>query len=221
MKKKKEREKVYFSKYGPCGISYNSYVSEDHDERCKDDYCRCSTLEDIEILSINIEEVVKCFVDHLKIDKKDEITIYCIDRILRHHKVYDVENWNVEAVGGYYGEELGDPYLNDKLETAILLDISNMLNCGDSKVEYVLSLEYHNVLPQLQGKSWSIAKVDWDDVIVGNGSYMQKIPEEDIYEGYKGIIAVCSKEGNKYRLWDGYHRFCKSSKGKIKILVGE
>src|ERR1039457_2386843 len=104
---------------------------------CDDNICRCSTIEDLKIASVNIvglsvEIYNEYFDDSLATERDNkinsvifgtskEIDIYTIDRVLRYFKLWDYSNWNVEVRSGYYGEELGEI----TIESSIALKVQN------------------------------------------------------------------------------------------------
>ena len=90
---------------------------------CDDEgICRCSTIENAHIISVNITSMINdiypSYFDKSLATKRNstinsilggvskEIDIYTIDRILRINKVYEPTNWEINVCGGYYGQEI-------------------------------------------------------------------------------------------------------------------
>ena len=110
---------------------YNTYTSC-HERYCNEEgICRCSTIQNAHVVSVNIPNMVNHIYDYYFDDSistkrnftinsilggvSKEIDIYTIDRILRINKAYEPSNWEVQVCGGYYGEEIDDvikPILN-------------------------------------------------------------------------------------------------------------
>lgn len=155
----------------------------------------------------------------------EEIEKYTIDRILRINKVWKPEFWDINVVGGYYGEEIDEVVLiedmvqklNTQLERASAID-----NLKD-RVEYLLHLENGYILDTLKDTNYVFSLIDIDNIIFSNPEHKQRILIEDLEhysdKKYNGIRGIVRKEGEKFKIIDGYHRLSKTENSKVKVLV--
>jgi hypothetical protein len=155
-----------------------------------------------------------------------EIDIYTIDRILRINKVYEPTNWEVQVCGGYYGQEIDDIILDDSIARKVEDQLDKAFDIIDltERIEYLLMLEYGELLPSLQGCKYSVETVERDSIIFGSDEHYRKVNSKNLehysdkkYQGIRGIVLV---KGDKFRLIDGYHRSSTSENRTIKLLVG-
>ena len=222
---------------------YDNYTSCSESGCDEEGICRCSTIEHAHVVSVNIPSMVNHIYDNYfdnSISTKrnstintilggvsKEIDIYTIDRILRINKVYEPSNWEVNICGGYYGEEIDDVILDDFLAQKVEKEIDDAFNIIDLKerIEYLLILEYGNILPELKDCKYSIQKVERDSVIFGSDEHYRKVNEKklDHYsdKNYNGIRGIALLKKDKYRLIDGYHRCSTSESRNIKLLISE
>ena len=220
---------------------YNTYTSC-HERYCNEEgICRCSTIQNAHVVSVNIPNMVNHIYDYYFDDSistkrnftinsilggvSKEIDIYTIDRILRINKSYEPTSWEVQVCSGYYGQEIDDIILKEsiaiKIEDQIdkAFDIINLTK----RIEYLLMLEYGSILPTLKGIQYSIQNVERDSIIFGSDEHYRKVNTESIdyysdknYTGIRGIALV--KDG-RFRLIDGYHRSSTSENIKIRLLI--
>jgi hypothetical protein len=209
---------------------------------CDDEgICRCGTIENAHVLTVDIPSIVnEIYANHFDnslATKRNstinsilggvskEIDIYTIDRILRINKAYEPTNWEVQVCGGYYGQEIDDIILEDSVAQKIENQINEALSIIDltSRIEYLLKLEYGNILPDLQNRQYSIETVERDSIIFGSDEHFRKVNTKNLdhysdknYHGIRGIALV--KDG-KFRLIDGYHRSSTSENIKIQLLI--
>ena len=209
---------------------------------CDDEgICRCGTIENAHVLTVDIPSIVnEIYANHFDnslATKRNstinsilggvskEIDIYTIDRILRINKAYEPTNWEVQVCGGYYGQEIDDIILEDSVAQKIENQINEALSIIDltSRIEYLLKLEYGNILPALQGRQYSLETVERDSIIFGSDEHYRKVNTKNLdhysdknYQGIRGIALV--KDG-KFRLIDGYHRSSTSENIKIQLLI--
>ena len=210
---------------------------------CDDEgICRCGTIEDAHVVSVNIPNMVNeihaNYFDNSLATKRNnninsilggvskEIDIYTIDRILRINKVYEPSNWNVQVCGGYYGQEIDDVILEDSVAQKIenqLEEAFNIIGLTE-RIEYLLMLEYGKILPELKGRKYSIETHERDSIIFGSDEHYRKVNTKslDHYsdKNYTGIRGVALSKGDKLRLIDGYHRSSASENMMIKLLIG-
>jgi hypothetical protein len=209
---------------------------------CHDEgICRCGTIVNAHIISVNIpsmvDEIYSEYFDNSLATKRNstintilggvskEIDIYTIDRILRINGAYEPSNWDIQICGGYYGQEIDDIILEDSIARKIEDQINEAFSIIDltSRIEYLLKLEYGEVLPVLQGCQYSIEMVERDSIIFGSDEHYRKVNTKNLqhysdknYEGIRGIALV---KDNKFRLIDGYHRSSTSENIKIQLLI--
>lgn len=188
------------------------------------DYCRCTTIEHAWIDNVNVNEVVrKLYETHSRTDS--DIDEYCFDRICYAFKIYDKDFYEVETCGGYYGEEVDGVYFEneEKIFNAYYEMIA--LKTDIEKIKYCLKLEYHYLIGSVEDADYAdIVNVSPNDVHLPQTEYFIKL-ENNVIEEYKNRampIAVCIRDGSKYRLIDGYHRFvANKDREKVDIVVLE
>ena len=92
-------------------------------------------------------------------------------------------------------------------------------------MEYLLGMEYGYLLPELDECDYELISIDIDDVVFGSDSHYVNIQKENLdhYINYNGIKGVVKKDGEKYKIIDGYHRIHSTkltSKYDLKIKSG-
>ena len=225
-------------KWAGVDCDYDRYTT--CEESGCDYICRCSKIInqrvcDVDISVISSEIYAEFFDDSLstKRDNKinsvlfgisKEIDLYTIDRILRNFKIWDSDNWEVDIDGGYYGEELGDicleyhisKRLEDEIELALSIDDIN------SRIEYLLKLEYGYLLPELKGRSYEVVTLNKEDIVFGSVNQYKKVSNENLDhysdKKYTGIRGVVMEDGKKFKIIDGYHRLFKTDLDKVLVL---
>jgi hypothetical protein len=220
---------------------YDNHTSCSESGCDEEGICRCSTIHNAHVVSVNIPNMVNHIYDNYfdnSISTKrnsiinsilggvsKEIDIYTIDRILRINKAYKPSNWEVQVCGGYYGQEIDDVILEDDVAQKIEEQIDSAFDIIDlsKRIEYLLILEYGKILPELQGLTYSLETIERDNIIFGSYSHFRKVNvkkldhySDKIYNGIRGIALL---KNNKYRLIDGYHRCSTSENRVIKILI--
>ncbi len=231
------------------GVSFKYHTNYDYDSyrNCGDHgcdeegICRCETLENAHVVTVNIpsivNEIYNSIFDNSLASKRNsainsilggvskEIDIYTIDRILRINKAYEPTNWEVQVCGGYYGQEIDDVLLENSVAQKIEDQINQALSIIDltPRIEYLLMLEYGSILPVLQGRQYSIETVERDSIIFGSDEHYRKVNTKslDHYsdKNYTGIRGIALVKDSRYRLIDGYHRSSTSENIKIQLLI--
>ena len=222
---------------------YDNYTSCSESGCDEEGICRCSTIENAHVISVNIPNMVNHIYDNYFDDSistkrnstinsilggvSKEIDIYTIDRILRINKAYEPSNWDVQVCGGYYGQEIDDVILEDIVAKKIETQLEEAFNIIDltERIEYLLTLEYGNVLPELKGCKYSIEKVERDSIIFGSDSHYRKVNTKNLEhysdKSYYGIRGIALDKGDKLRLIDGYHRSSTSENRTVRLLVAK
>ena len=231
------------------GVSFKYHTNYDYDayrdcnaHGCDEEgICRCETLENAHVLTVDIpsigNEIYNSIFDNSLSSKRNsainsilggvskEIDIYTIDRILRINKAYEPSNWEVQVCGGYYGQEIDDVLLENSIAQKIEDQINEALSIIDltSRIEYLLMLEYGNILPALQGRQYSIETIERDSIIFGSDEHYRKVNTKslDHYsdKNYQGIRGIALFKDGKFRLIDGYHRSSTSENINIQLLI--
>lgn len=187
---------------------------------CNDDICRCTTIERIWVYDVDVGRAVKKLYNKYHIDST-YIDMYCFDRICHAFKIYDKSLYEVETGYGYYGEEVCGVWFEneDSIYSTYInsIDLETILE----KVKYCLNLEYGYLIDCVKSAtSASIIEVSIDDIRIPQMEYFRKIDKE-VVEDYKNRdlpVAVCVKNGDKYRLIDGYHRYV-ANKDKERVYI--
>ena len=209
---------------------------------CDDEgICRCGTIEDAHVVSVNIPSMVNeihaNYFDNTLATKRNstinnilggvskEIDIYTIDRILRINKVYEPTNWEVQVCGGYYGQEIDDIILDDSVARKVEDQLDKAFDIIDltERIEYLLMLEYGKILPELKDRKYSIENIERDSIIFGSDEHYRKVNTKslDHYSdrNYTGIRGIALSKNDKFRLIDGYHRSSTSENRTIKLVI--
>jgi hypothetical protein len=189
--------------------------------------CRCSTIENFKINSMNFNDIINQLFNHISsYESIDDIDKYCICRLLVKHGGCNIDNYDYSISGGYYGEEVDYISFNNKskfiqeLEFFIRMKFSNI-----EKIHYVLTEEYKYVLDSLkQYTDVERLSVSPSDIIIGKEDHYIKIANDEklisLYEKHELPICLTTKVVDKYKIVDGYHRFyANNKKDKIDILV--
>lgn len=194
--------------------------------------CRCGVIVDLKITSVNFSNVVNSIYSNIENFnpnvKENEILIkYGIEVIAKKNELYDKNNYEVNTVNGYYGEEIGNIDINSSNFEKELLTFLKIKN-NNNKIEYLLKLEYTEVLPEYKDKIWDTKTVPIDKIKV-NEDYIKRLKNEAL--GYLTNICdktvLVKKEGGFYKLIDGYHKYLyilndqKNLEKEIKVIFGQ
>lgn len=203
-------------------LRYSMKIDYDTERLCDGEkcnpICRCSTIENAIVEEVDLKNIR----DRICSSKADKITQYCVDRLLRIHKIYESNKWEISIQRGYYGEEIGDVILGCPAPLHDDLVHLSTLKSNAEKILFVLQREYGYVLPILVDlKEWNVAKIMTKDLSFGNTEYRKKVfMEKNLYKDHDLPRAICVQENDKYRLIDGYHRALANEKATIEIIVG-
>jgi hypothetical protein len=227
------------------GLKYDYNTRSNCDESgCGDEYiCRCSTIENARVedvdVKIIVDKIYALYFDNSKSTKRHntinsilygmgkEIDIYTIDRIVRAHKIWKSDNWDISIEGGYYGEELGDIKIIESLAKRIErdLDLAFDIDDLDKRIEFILNIEYGYILPELVNSKYEIVEIKKSDIIFGSDDHYRKIQMENLEhysnKNYSGIRGIVKEKDGKFRLIDGYHRVYKFDGDLIKVLIAK
>jgi hypothetical protein len=219
---------------------YDSYRNCENYGCNEEGICRCSTIENAHIVSVDVTNMVMSikdeYFDNTKASKRnskinsvlgnitDDIDFYTIDRILRINGVWEPSNWDVQVCSGYYGQEIDDVILEDSVASKIEKQLEEAFDITDltKRIEYLLILEYGYILPELKDCRYEVDTILRDKVIFGSEGQYRKVATEKLshysdknYHSYRGIVIP---KGDQYRLIDGYHRCFASEDTRIDVL---
>ncbi len=221
MKTKKKKVLTWGLKDFKAQYHFNIRYDDERDciEAGCDSICRCGRIVNARIEDESVDR--ETLVNTYKNLKPNDFEKYCIDRILNSYKVHSPDNWDIEIVKGYYGQEIGNVIFNrtEKVDETVkkMMD----LKTNKQKLLMVLELEYGYILDELKDKkSWRIRKVKREDLILGQKDHYKKV-NRDIVEEYSCCPfprGVCLPEGNKFRLIDGYHRIAACKDNQILVI---
>ena len=191
---------------------------------CDDWPCRCTTIEEVRIDNVNVNLVVEeLYKRHGR--ENSCIDKYCFDRICHAFKIYD-ENWyEVRTCGGYYGEEVSGVYFDNEEKIFNAYYEMLALNTDLEKIQYCLRLEYGYLLDCVESaNAAAIIEAAPKSIRPPQTEYFKKVDRKIIeeYKDRKLPVAVCVRDGNQYRLIDGYHRFvANKERNSVDIIVLE
>jgi hypothetical protein len=191
---------------------------------CDDWPCRCTTIEETWINNVNVNQVIEELYNRHSRDVS-YIDKYCFDRICYAFKIYDKYLYEVETCYGYYGEEVRGVWFEDEEKICNAYYEMLALDTDLEKIQYCLRLEYNYLIKLVEhATSASVVEVFTSDIFPAQNEYFVKL-SKNVIEKYKDRnlpIAVCVRDGNKYRLIDGYHRFvANQDKEKVDIIILE
>jgi hypothetical protein len=219
-------------------------VDYERDFRCNDygcdeeGICRCSSIYETEITSINVSQVVERIsykiieaLKYFELDMDDEILEYCLDRYLRRCGIENKDNYYIDVRGGYYGDEINGVYLEGLDSGASIREIAKLIRLDSLEaVKMVLNIEYGFLTDFVEeAKKLYIVMAPTADLKAPNQDYCKKL-NGDLIEEYKGKdymkmpVGMFREHTDCYKLIDGYHRFhamMANSPKECKILVLE
>ncbi len=226
-KARRERVLAVLQKDWKYSIKYNYHDSSL--DRCycdENDYCRCGTIEDMNILEVNVSDIANEVVECID----DDFLEYCLDRIIRLAGLHDPCHWEHTPSPGYYGEEVGTFKIREGKVSDIMTHVENLLKTKSDKgaIEFILNHEYGYLLTGIKDLRWSIVGVRKKDVVVGRQDHYVRL-ERGAIEQYRDLPSplkhlprgICVMLNERICLIDGYHRFAASSNGVHDMIVGQ
>ena len=187
---------------------------------CNEDYCRCTKIINAHVCDVDVKDVMEALRNNYQIGSY--IDEYCFDRICYAFKIYDINLYEVEVGGGYYGEEVyGVEFENEeKIYNAYHELLA--LNTDIEKIKYCLNLEYGYLIDCVESaSSVNIIEASPNEIHTPQMEYFRRV-DKNIIDEYKDRhlpIAVCVRDGEKYKLVDGYHRFVANKNNETVDIV--
>lgn len=226
-------------------VNYEHYGEYSCEERgCNDEgICRCYTINDINISSVNINRITKSIYDQIRLDDKqhnrhkkindiiynydsDMVNKYCIHRILTKNKIWDSSNWKAEISSGYYGDEVGEVTIKKDIFDKVCKEIKDVIETEilEEKINYVLNLEYGYILDKIKDKKYQVISIDKSQLDFGQDNHFKNVLHKTL-EYYSdsnyldnSIRGIAYKIGDKWRVVDGYHRLTQTKLEKVRII---
>lgn len=193
---------------------YDEILADDHNTRCANDYCRCSRIEKIRVTDYNLEKIAREYIT-----EKCLLKISIFERLLNIY-LKDVDDFEGESCGGYYGEEVQAilicESLADKIEELYIK--CTKLKTLKKQVQFLLKEEYGYLQPWMENAGYYNAVTDVSNIIFPCTFYYKKLDKNKDYTNYGLIGGICKKVNDKYEVVDGYHRISQA-KGVIPIIV--
>ena len=209
------------------GVDYDYDSYRDCEANGCDGICRCERLMNLRVTSVDVNCFARNVCKEMKLTDSTEHQIleYCIDRLLRLHRVYESNAWDLSASMSYYGEEVNSVRLDSSIASNLGKDIAVLL-ATENPIEFILQKEYDFLLPELIGQKWTVDSVPFKNIHLGAVRHMQKINQEasKIYANYTGVLAVClpaEDEKEHYRVIDGYHRVTTMQREHPKTRIAK
>jgi hypothetical protein len=233
--------------YSGVGVNYDTSYSCDQSGCDEDGTCRCGEIvnpvvTDVDLLII-VEKIYDEFFDdddiktRIRDEKINEVLFgtgrdfdyYTIDRIIRSSKIWETHFWDIEVCAGYYGEELNGVKLTESVAIKLDNQINEALyiNSFSERMEYLLMLEYGEILTELKDCLYEIIQVKKEDLILGSDSNVKAVKDEMLINGlkhythYTGIKGIVIPKGDKFRVIDGYHRIFVNNNNYPKVIVAK
>ena len=192
----------------------------------EDDYCRCTMLKNIRMSTPYTPTFViaKTLAEEVKEQRGEEMSAiqqYALERFLRIKLGQD--GLDVRTSPGYYGEEIGPIYVNDRKR--LWGEYQPFLNCADDAelMRMILMLDYGYIPESIQGFTRAtIDLADLQSIKIGNHEHLNGADDRDTAKTYglqwfkswkKDVLdtdiplCVCRKSGDFLMLVDGYHRY--------------
>lgn len=189
----------------------------------KEDYGRDSKLTNVFIEKVYVSSIVNSFITAYP--NGNDIINYCIDRIVRCYKPWDVSKYNVEVIQGYYGEEIAR--VTWQCFDKVVGHIQNLkyLKSDIDRIFYALKLEYGYILDTISNYNKAeIIRIDINRIKPAQHQYYMKLDNEVIetYMEYPYAKCICVETNGYYKIIDGYHRFAAAKRNNqnfINIII--
>jgi hypothetical protein len=223
--------------YAGIDVNYSSQYDCEKYGCNNEGICRCKIIDNISLGVIDIPKAIsfiwKFFHPELEDYKKRQMKIsdvlyggdpdyYCIDRIFRHYKLYDIGSYHGVVDHGYYGDQFAGVFIkNGGIENGFQQDCEVIFSTNSlaTKLRHVIYLEYGMILECLKKADFEIITMTKDDLNIPNinQSHVDNIlamGELDYYsdDNYQLPRGIVKRHGDKFDIIDGYHRILNAQK---------
>lgn len=211
-----------------CDYSCDDYGCED------EGICRCMSIINPKVKSVDVNRLSNHIYSKVvgrgtRSDKLSDllyggslVDTYCINRILTKFKIWKSSNWRFVINPSYYGEEIVDIKIQDKLFSELLSEFDRIISIDDlsEKIKYVLKFEYGYLTDELKSGGFELVDINKSDIEWVNEKNLDLVSKKGLnhYRKYELPRGVVKKVGDKYHIIDGQHRIYSSSKEKIKVF---
>lgn len=221
-------------------LSYDTEYSCEEYGCNEERICRCSVISNAQVTEVRFSDLNKEIFDEYRdnsiITRRNSkldsllhnitynIDWYTVNRILVANKLYLPQSWNINVFNGYYGQEIGEVTIEPELSKKIDTEINKALGILDlqKRIEYLLTIEYGGVLPELKNCKWEEIEVEVDKLFFGNSRHKDNVLSKEINyysdSQYKGIRGIVINKFGGYQLIDGYHRCLSTKLSTVKVL---
>jgi hypothetical protein len=225
-------------------FAYQSKFSCNENGCFEDDHCRCSKIENLECVDINIFELANHIYRILHPFQKNinrkisilnilhgfdykSINLYFIIRLLTINKLYLNSNWTCKIDNGYYGQELGIINIIGDVFFKLRRDIFELFNKDSlkEKVEHSLILEYGWLIDELRNKTYHIETISKSQLVYPEKTHHLRVQSKNIDYLKKCKFdlpsGIAIKRGDYFYLVDGYHRTTANEKDSITLIIAK
>lgn len=183
--------------FGAVDYDYDSYT--DCYTRGCDGICRCRTIENIQIKSINLDNLKddilfsmcknhKKFGDFKERERQvnefianNPLMEYGIHKLLIINQAHNKDLYQVNKTGGYYGEEIdGVDFENNK---ELLSDLNLFINLKsiNGRMEFLLLKEYGFIPDQFKNMNWTTTMVSLNSISASPETQLNTLKQDLSY----------------------------------------
>jgi len=207
-----------------------------------DSICRCYTIERAWVSNVDAQYIESSIYRDLtgnlsKAEQREsninsllsnmdmDIRRYYVNRLLKIYRVWDKEAYTVYWEHDYYGDAVQSVKLDN--QSKLQEDLSLINSDPEDLIVYLLEKEYGYLLDKLKGKSWKLDIVNISDIVFPQKEHYYKVNNksesglinyysDNDYNLPRGVVL---KDGNKYRVIDGYHRLNSTKLDVAEVIV--
>jgi hypothetical protein len=206
----------------------------------EDGICRCSTIDSIEIEEVpsSMELVFnvigpQAYILRGKPALEKVRVAYALERALGRAEL-DTADFYAGTQAGYYGQEIGKVTIDSSEAKQKIKDTLRNVSFAANKntVNQLLKNEYGYLLPRLKNKDYQLEQIEISKLDFPQKNHLAsldpqaieryKIDTGDSFSGWRAKVprGVVEKDGNVYKVIDGYHRLTAAvMSGKRKVWV--
>jgi len=186
-----------------------------------------------QVVSIDTKEVLSKIYKMFKIDYKETILRYCIERVYRLFSPNDIANYTIEISAGYYGDEITSVTWERFDEFIKCVEDLCKRNSELSQIKYALEKEYGYIIPRVKNATCVVCEQVYPSTITVAFSeaaeyQLMNAMKDDITNEYVKQIENGTLGGydifcivdRDYHIIDGFHRFAAHLKTDKNLFIG-